>query len=422
MSKELTKSQKALLGITFTTHKQGLLTIVGISTGVTSKGVWDNKVILTCSICSKDTELFPEGSIKSHINSLKRGSTPCGCSKRPFWDKRQYTVRVNRLCTERGFNFLGFVGEWKGIQTRIKVHNPESNNTWQSMTIANLLAGNGDPVVGRLKTKASTTVDDSTHIKDFIAAGLTTEHTFTRSDRLNSEGSKNYWKYTCPVCVNDEFVKAGLCDGVFESTTAELKRGGKGCRCSRNIRWTQGQREYQINKILKTGVGIFQGWVTEEGCRISANSKFNWMCSQGHSCSTKVCNFIDQNDRCPTCFKESGAFNGYFPDRTEEQDKLYVIDFNSCIKVGRAFDINRRIGTKGTGLLKSSNRTRNQLTILKILTGTHREIYDLEQAMHQELRERGFQYTDETWSTELFTLDSKDMIFILCDYSGMIET
>ena len=193
MAKELTKRQQGLLGMTFTTPKKGILTVVGISEGVTSKGVWDNKVILTCSICSKDSDLFPKCSIESQISSLRRGSTPCGCSKRPAWNEKQYKVKVDRLCNERGFNFLGFVGEWKGILTKINVHNPVSGNTWQSMTIAALLAGNGDPVVGRLKTKTSVTVNDDTHIKEFIKAGFTAEYTFTRSARLNSEGSKNYW-------------------------------------------------------------------------------------------------------------------------------------------------------------------------------------------------------------------------------------
>ena len=52
--------------------------------------------------------------------------------------------------------------------------------------------------------------------------------------------------------------------------------------------------------------------------------------------------------RCNGCAKdkrkELGNGNGYYPERKDEQDFLYVLNFNNqFIKVGRSFDVDERM-------------------------------------------------------------------------------
>ena len=87
--------------------------------------------------------------------------------------------------------------------------------------------------------------------------------------------------------------------------------------------------------------------------------------------------------------REDGNGNGYYPERKDETDFLYVLSFNNqFIKVGRSFDIDERI----KGLKKPSESGIKKIYKLRIFTATHQEIYDYEQELHSELRERNFQH------------------------------
>ncbi|QEG08678.1 hypothetical protein [Aeromonas phage 4L372D] len=103
---------------------------------------------------------------------------------------------------------------------------------------------------------------------------------------------------------------------------------------------------------------------------------------------------------------ELGNGNGYYPERKDEIDFLYVLNFNDkFIKVGRSFDVDERI----KGLKYESGVPKNKIHKLRMLTATHQEIYNYEQELHSELRERKFQYYVD-WSTECFEIES---MFIL---------
>ena len=69
---------------------------------------------LTCSVCSKDRELFPEGSITSKKYNITIGKLPCGCAKSPQWTQAQYEIRIKRLLDQEGGVFTGWSGENKG--------------------------------------------------------------------------------------------------------------------------------------------------------------------------------------------------------------------------------------------------------------------------------------------------------------------
>ncbi|AUR92230.1 meiotically up-regulated protein 113 [Vibrio phage 1.170.O._10N.261.52.C3] len=249
------------VGRTYSTTKGGTLTVEGIHSRI--KGGKGTAVFnLSCSICSLDIELSPEGSITSIKSSLDRGHAPCGCSDKPNWSKEQYMVKIQRECLEREYTFKGFVGDWKGKNTYLRLYNPVTGNTWGTTTIDSFLNGGcGDPMA------------------------------------------------------------------------------------------------------VDNGVG-----------------------------------------------------NGYYPERTQEEDYLYVVCFdNQYLKVGRSFRPEERLKE-----LKSQSGI-NNLKLLHLLKATHQEIYDCEQEVHQELTQRGFYHHDSDWSQETFDRDSEQVVYRLLDEYGFEE-
>lgn len=421
-----TRIQREFVGSEFPTPKGGTLTITGV---VENKERTINRkkrqcyFSVECSLCSKDTELFPEEFISTKDN-LVRGKIPCGCANIPKWTESQNKIRVQRECIKRGYVFHGWFGDYKGNKTKLDLENPETGSRWNNTDLNHFFRGHGDPVEGIIKIKYSVTKGDSIHTQEFYKAGFTKDYKFWRSDRVNNKGWKLYWYYTCPVCSKDEYVKAGVCDGVFEAHVSNLKHGVKSCRCSSGYRWSKRQREYQINKICDEEGLTFIGWETNNGYK-NRKSKFKWICKEGHNCYTTVHGFL-RGTRCKKCSdikrKEYGNGNGYFPERKDEIDFLYVINFNNeYIKVGRAFDIPERM--KGsTGLLKCSGMILDQLKILKVFTATHKEVYNTEQWCHRELTKRGFYHEESDWTIETFDIDSERLIYRFLEESDLVET
>lgn len=83
------------------------LEVVRYHSGVGNK----KKYELYCNVCSKDTELWPKGSILSTMANLNRPTNKpcCGCNPdKVRWTEEQYKVRVQRICKEKGLTFKGW--------------------------------------------------------------------------------------------------------------------------------------------------------------------------------------------------------------------------------------------------------------------------------------------------------------------------
>lgn len=141
---EWTAGQREFIGTTFPTPKGGVLTVTGVVGKRGSHAVFT----LECSVCSKDKELFLDG-FTSLKGGLVKGRVPCGCAFNPKWSQPQYETLINRKCFERGYEFLGFVGEWNGAHTYLRLHNLSNGNTWESANINSFFSGRGCPLEGR---------------------------------------------------------------------------------------------------------------------------------------------------------------------------------------------------------------------------------------------------------------------------------
>lgn len=325
---------------TFPTPSGGVLTVVGWS----GKRKGEKLYTVHCSKCSKDKELFPE-SFKALERDLEAGKIPCGCSKAPRWTEAQHKVMASRSANALGYTFLGWAEDFKGKETKCHLSCP-THGEWKTGTAKNLRKGTGCPACRTDKNTERCTQPDEIHTKEFMSTGAFPEGTtFWRSDRIGANGRRSYWKYTCPKCSNDEYVKAGLCSGVFESTTGMLKKGTPACRCSGAYRWSQAQREYQIKKEMEQRAAsgeptyTFNGWVTDYN---TPQSKFIYICPKHGEQTSRVGNFLSGGCGCPRCVNHN-------------QQHAYinlVIDVEgipSALKFGIAND--------GLARLKQQNRT-----------------------------------------------------------------
>lgn len=368
----------------FKTRKGGTLTVTGVSKIKHSK---DKYYKVECSLCSQDQELFPEGFVATKAN-LKSGKIPCGCSSKYLWGEDQRIVQIKRLCKDKGYIFNGWVdGIYKKSSTRIKLFNPVTNNKWEPL-LNNFILGRGDPLLPKFNNTA-VMIRNFNNINPY-----TKDFTLWRSNRKDSRGRRNFWYYSCPHCLKDEYCKEGLCDGIFEIHTSTLMNGGLACRCSTKG-LTLSQMEYKLYKICNKERLIFLG---------SDKNNVFWRCGSAHTNVTTISNFLHGN-RCNTCksikTKRSDAINGFFPERSQEQDNLYILRFDTeYIKIGRSFDVERRVNE----LSKISGFPKDRIKVFKLYSGIHIDIYMYEQKLHERLRSKGLAFTG--WSSELFKYKS----------------
>ena len=110
-------------------------------------------------------------------------------------------------------------------------------------------------------------------------------------------------------------------------------------------------------------------------------SKFKWGCNKGHNCETSVAHFL-RGQRCKTCsnLNNNGNF-GLYKDRTHEEDYLYIykIKGQPYIKVGRSFQPDERLKQNQSRINKYYGNRKHKITQTHLFTGTHEEIYNLEQ-------------------------------------------
>ena len=225
----LQQDDYSLSGVVF--GEEGQLKVVG-----RSGEIWSAKYyILKCNKCSQDSELFGDGYFKSLKGSLVRGSVPCGCSYTAKWSQEQYFVLCSRKATEIGYVFLGFVGEWKGQTTKIKM-SCEKHGEWSSGNVNNLIhSGDGCPRCGvDAISEARKKPDDVMIVSFHKSKAFHPDTKFWRSERLDSRGWASYWHVFCPECGESG-----------ESNSSHLQRGQRPCACN-----VHRQQECYINWVV----------------------------------------------------------------------------------------------------------------------------------------------------------------------------
>lgn len=200
------------------TFDDGRLTVLGWS----GKRKYCKMYIVRCSVCAEDNELFGEGYFKSPKGDLLRGQIPCGCSKKVIKTKEQYAILCKRAARKMGYDFINFIGEWRGRKTNVEIY-CSKHGVWSTAIIQSLVSeASGCPDCGRDRTRDASIKPDSEMIASFFASGgFHPDTKFWRSDRKDNKGWQSYWNVFCPECNENG-----------ESFSGNLRAGKRCCGCS----------------------------------------------------------------------------------------------------------------------------------------------------------------------------------------------
>lgn len=269
---------------TFVTPKGGILTVVGWS----GKRGHNKCYIVECTECKKDNELNGDAIYSTSKDKLNRGQIPCGCSKSVRWTQNQYILLVKRECEKRSITLRGFSGEFKAEKCQI-VFECKIHGLWESSNIYRFLKGSGCPGCER-ENKVKKRKLDSNIVGRILSTG--NFHQDTKFYRLGSPNG--FCNYICVLCSGDEFVKEGLCSGVFQTT---LKGDRISCRCSKSYRYTKEQWEYRLKKFCRDKGYKFLSLSDRKKGRL----RLRYSCDIHGEQSASVQNFISSGRGCPGC-------------------------------------------------------------------------------------------------------------------------
>ena len=339
------------IGTKFNTPKGGILTVVGKLPKEPGKS--HPKYQLECSICSKDTELFPE-LFTSVKGSLVGGCCPCGCAKNTMWAKEQYKILILRKIKNK-YEFRGFVGESKGKKSNIRLHCPTCVYEWTPTINSVINGGRGCPSCGGslVYTKETATAKIMEIIKDkYKFVGFVGIYKNVRSKV----------KLYCPNC-----------DHEWQPTFNNVIHNYNGCpSCAGNARYTKETATAKIMEIIKDKYRFF-GFI---GDVYNINTRVKLYC---HTCDHEwqpTFDRLTQGRGCPCC-----AEYGY---QISKPGKLYVIKYTT--KSNKTFlkygITNREVHIRSRQHVKKSGTTGEILHVYEFKDGKvplqiENEIHDL---------------------------------------------
>lgn len=429
----------------------GFLEVIGIE-GRKGHNLY-YKVI--CSSCSKDKELYPVDYFISTKEKLLRGVKPCGCANTHRWDKHQQLILAKRKAGDKiSVNLTE--GDFVGVNTRLdcecslckfkwtptfcsfirksykgcprcNVGSPKGEFIgWKSddLTLEVIGVPTGNHKNRALKVTCIHCSKDTELFPEgyFISnkgnllkgqkpCGCSKSHKWTKDQYIilakrkvgerflitgygeEFKGNKTEVYCECPV------------DGHKWTTTFSDINRGSGCRLC-GIESAAAIKRKNLTDVISTCnslcneegytfIGFVDGYVNHL-------SKFEYLCNKHGKQTIDYGNFLNGGKRCRLCHlekcKDNYGYMGYYKEREDETDTLYILNFNNnYIKVGRSFDLYRRIGQ-----LKTISKCKD-ISVIWRYEGLHKHIYKLEQEIHNNLRLGGFEYRE--WSIETFSMD-----------------
>lgn len=204
----------------------------------------------------------------------------------------------------------------------------------------------------------------------------------------------------CSICSKDK----ELFPKPFESTLWQIRGGKFPCLCNSGYKsWTKHEYEVRIRRRLEGLPVKWDGHLPEVAC---ASTKLNLVCDKhpdhpwSTTCIDSLFRMKEDNYGCLRCAE---GVNGYYETKIQDLDTLYMILFdNRYIKVGRSFDVNRRLEE----LKEDSGAT--MVEVLQTFQAPHKLIYDCEQACHSYLTSLGYYHHESTWTIESFHKEAYD--------------
>lgn len=320
------------------------------------------KYYVTCSFCSKDKELYPNGFTISK-GHLTKGRLPCGCSKSPKWSKEQWVVKIKRECEVRDIRFMGFSGNFIGADTKLKLKDENNSLYWESTDIKNFFLGKGYP---HNKLKSEKAVKEK-----LVELCLKEGHTFKQLSNYKNSSSSFEWICNKGHSCENQISRFLNCGSRCQDC-ARVKRG-----ISRRVSLKDVKE--LLNTIFEQEENLlFVGFCDEYTGK--SNAIFEWRCSHGHDCKSSVCKFLSGR-RCKTCAELGQGLFGYYPSKINDKDYLYVYKIKGLpfIKVGRTFRPEARLKENQNRVNRFYGNKYHKIEQVALFYGNHGEIYEHEQ-------------------------------------------
>ena len=323
---------------------------------------------ICCEVCSNDKELFPD-KILIRKGDIKKGYCPCGCAKVHSYNKEAINVICRRLAENLNHIEILDVYNTDGkiynttMDTYCSIHNYIS----EKVRYTNIKGNNGHfcNECGK-DSLVNSKIKTIEHFKSTFDIPSTSYVVY--SGEVNSIGHR-YWYYICEKCSNDKYVKAGVCNGVFKTTTGELQRGKIPCRCKTYYSIPYNIAKFNIDAVCNEKSYTFIEWI--DGYE-NGKSNFRYTCSLGHKNITNYHKFVTSDYGCKSC-----NVYGFYEGRYNEQDTLYIIkledSFESFYKIGRSFNVRDRYREYSKYYVVTELFTHRDI---------HNKIYPLEQDLH----------------------------------------
>ena len=315
------KDENVKVGDKFTTLKGGIVEI--------KEKLSNTLFIGECSICSEDKELWYYGSILLHKDYLLKNKVSCGCCGFPRYTTEQWKVRLKRKLQDYLKDFIVSYEELDSITsaTKIQYKCKKHNNSLSKLASKIITEGISCP-----DCKSENLEADIEKLKTKLPNNILNKYKEIKPIPKHKHSTKEIFvDVYCEDCAQDEYSKNEVGSGWFRVNISSLKAGSIPCRCSSSHSFSREQREYQINKILSKEGGHFIEWCHTSNEQIKVDSKFTYMCKNGHTVTKSVDSFVNVGTRCVKC-KKVGYFN------RDQPAKLYLARFyndsSEFLKVG----------------------------------------------------------------------------------------
>ncbi|AGH32046.1 endonuclease [Vibrio phage PWH3a-P1] len=348
---------------------------------------YKGRFVVECSKCSKDGELYPFGSITINERLYENPHPNCGCAKKHDRYPFQIEVICKRKCKELGYEFRGFVGDTINVNTYLKLYNPLTGNYWETTIIDAFLRGHQDPELTGDRISSSVK-KNCKYYADKIYEVLKPKG-YKVISNISVDGYNSRFKIECNI------------GHVYETSVSKIMRG-HGCK---ECCWDKQRTVFHSPEELARSLCMDQGFIYLDIVigKLNKDSRVSFICENNIQ-HTKLLKSLKYSSNCTCCSK--GNF-GYYKDRVDESDTLYIIKSNKgFVKIGRSFDFNRRLSDLEHHFCCT-------FEVLHIISDKHKHIYNLEQWLHEELYKRGFYFKTEPVSVETFDIDSLEAINFL---------
>lgn len=329
----------------------------------------------TCSICSKDKEVFPNPFITT-LQSVKRNFPKCGCSPQYNYSPEQYSIICRRNSTDLT-KFVGFTltyddGDLINSSHKLILHCTKHDIDWDTRNIREFL-----------KNPSHCTLCESEYKSKRVSINWINE-TRLYNDVIQTivAEDKKHVSYVCPICIKDP----ELYPPTFRLHKSDWRCGKNACGCSRSYRYSPEQYSLLCSRECKSRVdSTFMGIIPEYDGKVRYNSKIKVSCdihdNHGVWDTCSIEKYLYRHAGCPVCARLNTYF-GLYENRMGELDTLYLIRFKSktddesFIKIGRTFDIPERT----SDFIKLYN-----IEILETIQDIHLLVYIRETSIHKTL-------------------------------------